>query len=184
VVVGESPGREEVLHGRPFVGPTGQQLNEELLSVGLRRSRLFILNAVLCQPPMGKAKKTLGQAVKCCSKVFEWQLRHYDTDIPTFAMGEAAALAILQRKLPKGGISKARGFVRDLHLPRRYTSKGKTVWREEATKSSEVSKRPEPSKQKAKPRPSSGQSSSGSPVKAGAKSPGVPASATRKSPKR
>ncbi|GAO77376.1 MULTISPECIES: UdgX family uracil-DNA binding protein [unclassified Sphingopyxis] len=44
--VGEQPGDQEDLQGRPFVGPAGQVLNEALEEAGIDRTRLFLTNAV------------------------------------------------------------------------------------------------------------------------------------------
>ena len=46
MLVGEQPGDEEDLRGRPFVGPAGQVLDEALHAAGLPRESLFITNAV------------------------------------------------------------------------------------------------------------------------------------------
>ncbi|PKP86239.1 MAG: uracil-DNA glycosylase [Alphaproteobacteria bacterium HGW-Alphaproteobacteria-17] len=46
MLVGEQPGDQEDLQGRPFVGPAGQVLNEALEQAGLDRQRLFLTNAV------------------------------------------------------------------------------------------------------------------------------------------
>lgn len=46
MLVGEGPGREEDLTGRPFVGRAGRLLDELLASVGLRRSDTYVTNVV------------------------------------------------------------------------------------------------------------------------------------------
>ena len=46
MLVGEQPGDQEDLQGRPFVGPAGQLLDEALGEAGLDRQRLFLTNAV------------------------------------------------------------------------------------------------------------------------------------------
>ena len=46
VLVGEQPGHEEDLAGRPFVGPAGRLLDRALAAAGLDRSRLYVTNAV------------------------------------------------------------------------------------------------------------------------------------------
>lgn len=46
MVVGEQPGDQEDLQGRPFVGPAGQVLDAALHEAGLDRRRLFLTNAV------------------------------------------------------------------------------------------------------------------------------------------
>lgn len=45
-VVGQSPGRVEAIHRRPFVGPSGQLLDEALAACGLDRRALYVTNAV------------------------------------------------------------------------------------------------------------------------------------------
>jgi uracil-DNA glycosylase family 4 len=51
VFIGEAPGAHEDRAGRPFVGSAGRLLDDLLLSIGLRREEVFILNTVKCQPP-------------------------------------------------------------------------------------------------------------------------------------
>lgn len=52
MVVGEGPGREEDLQGRPFVGRSGQLLDRLLMEeAALRREQVYIANVVKCRPP-------------------------------------------------------------------------------------------------------------------------------------
>ncbi len=51
MIIGEGPGQNEDLQGRPFVGRSGQLLEKLLLSIGLKRSDVFIANVVKCRPP-------------------------------------------------------------------------------------------------------------------------------------
>jgi uracil-DNA glycosylase len=44
--VGEQPGNDEDLQGRPFVGPAGRVLNRAIVDAGLDRVRIFVTNAV------------------------------------------------------------------------------------------------------------------------------------------
>ena len=46
MLVGEQPGDEEDLQGRPFIGPAGGVLDEAITAAGLNRSSLYITNAV------------------------------------------------------------------------------------------------------------------------------------------
>jgi probable DNA metabolism protein len=46
MLVGEQPGDEEDLKGKPFVGPAGKVLDELLAAAGLKRSEIYITNAV------------------------------------------------------------------------------------------------------------------------------------------
>lgn len=49
--VGEAPGYNEDLQGRPFVGKAGKILDELLESIGLHRSDIYIANILKCRPP-------------------------------------------------------------------------------------------------------------------------------------
>jgi len=49
--IGEGPGENEDLHGRPFVGRAGDLLNKMIAGMGLRREQVFIANIVKCRPP-------------------------------------------------------------------------------------------------------------------------------------
>ncbi len=51
VLVGEGPGQNEDLQGRPFVGAAGGFLGELLSVIGWRREEVFITNVVKCRPP-------------------------------------------------------------------------------------------------------------------------------------
>ncbi|UCF19337.1 MAG: uracil-DNA glycosylase [Gemmatimonadota bacterium] len=51
LVVGEAPGYEEDLSGRPFVGPAGKLLDKMLAAIGFRRDEVFICNVLKCRPP-------------------------------------------------------------------------------------------------------------------------------------
>lgn len=50
MLVGEAPGEQETLQGRPFVGKAGKNLNEFLELAGLRREELYVTNVVKFRP--------------------------------------------------------------------------------------------------------------------------------------
>ena len=49
--IGEGPGRDEDLQGRPFVGKAGELLDKMLAAVELDRANVYIANIVKCRPP-------------------------------------------------------------------------------------------------------------------------------------
>ena len=52
MIIGEAPGRDEDLQGRPFVGVSGQLLDKILAACGFAREKhLFISNIIKCRPP-------------------------------------------------------------------------------------------------------------------------------------
>ncbi len=51
VFIGEAPGKNEDLQGKPFVGAAGKFLNEMLEMIGMKRSDIYITNIVKYRPP-------------------------------------------------------------------------------------------------------------------------------------
>ena len=54
VFVGEAPGRNEDLHGEPFVGVAGKKLSLALENAGVSRDDVYITNTVKCRPPKNR----------------------------------------------------------------------------------------------------------------------------------
>jgi len=57
VFVGEAPGEDEDLQGRPFVGRAGQLLDKILAAVSIRRDEVYITNMVKYRPPGNRNPK-------------------------------------------------------------------------------------------------------------------------------
>src|SRR5690348_6400578 len=51
VFIGEAPGKNEDLQGKPFVGAAGKFLNEMLAMIDLKREDIYITNIVKYRPP-------------------------------------------------------------------------------------------------------------------------------------
>lgn len=69
--LGEAPGYNEDVQGRPFVGAAGQLLDELLAGIGLDRSKVFITNVVRHRPP--ENRDPLPDEVGACDV---WLRRH------------------------------------------------------------------------------------------------------------
>ena len=99
VFVGEQPGDQEDLAGKPFVGPAGRVLDEALEEVGIPRSEVYVTNAVkhFKWEPRGKRrihqKPTLGE-VKACRPWLETELALIRPRI-IVCLGATAAQSIL-----------------------------------------------------------------------------------------
>lgn len=72
VVLGEAPGRNEDLQGRPFVGAAGKLLTELLAGAGIDRSSVFITNTVKCRPPENRPPSPSEREI--CSPFLQRQL--------------------------------------------------------------------------------------------------------------
>ncbi len=64
MLIGEGPGMEEDLQGRPFVGASGALLTALLHSVGIERTAVYIANIVKCRPE-GNRTPTPEEAAAC-----------------------------------------------------------------------------------------------------------------------
>ncbi|MDP2638708.1 MAG: uracil-DNA glycosylase [Candidatus Azambacteria bacterium] len=54
IFIGEAPGKNEALTGRPFCGAAGKILDELLLSADIARSEVYVTNIVKDRPPMNR----------------------------------------------------------------------------------------------------------------------------------
>ncbi len=61
MIIGEQPGDQEDVQGRPFVGPAGQLLDECLASAGIERSSAYVTNAVKHFKYVQRGKRRLHQ---------------------------------------------------------------------------------------------------------------------------
>lgn len=55
MLVGEAPGRDEDIEGRPFVGRSGQLLDRMLAAIGIDRENAYIANVIPWRPPGNRA---------------------------------------------------------------------------------------------------------------------------------
>lgn len=73
MVIGEGPGYEEDMQGRPFVGPAGQLLDKMLDAIQLsRNTNCYIANVVKCRPPQNRDPYPEEQ--NACSAFLEAQI--------------------------------------------------------------------------------------------------------------
>jgi uracil-DNA glycosylase len=54
MIIGEGPGYEEDVQGKPFVGRAGQLLTKILQSVQIQREEVYITNIIKCRPPQNR----------------------------------------------------------------------------------------------------------------------------------
>ena len=101
--VGEQPGDQEDLQGRPFVGPAGQLLNEALQAAGIDRGETYVTNAVKHFKFVERGKRRLHQKPTAGEvKLYRWWLeKELDLVKPSLvvALGSTAALALAGRPM-------------------------------------------------------------------------------------
>ncbi|MFA6529247.1 MAG: uracil-DNA glycosylase [Candidatus Gracilibacteria bacterium] len=105
--IGEGPGKDEDLQGRPFVGAAGKFLNQLIEAAGLKREDVFIANVVKCRPPNNRDPEP--EEIQSCWPYLEEQIRIIKPEL-IITLGRHS----MGRFLPGLKISEAHG------KPKRY----------------------------------------------------------------
>jgi DNA polymerase len=108
--VGEQPGNEEDLSGKPFVGPAGRLLDDALTEAGIDRTQTYVTNVVkhFKWEPRGKRrlhKKPNAGEIAACRPWLEAEIDLIKPKV-IVCLGATAAQALLG---PKFRVSKQRG---------------------------------------------------------------------------
>lgn len=101
--VGEAPGRDEDIEGRPFVGRSGQLLDLMLKAIGLDRNSVYIANVIPWRPPGNRTPTP--QETQICLPFIRRQIELVDPDV-LVTLGNPSTQALLQTR---EGIMKTRG---------------------------------------------------------------------------
>uniref|UniRef100_UPI00140C7181 UdgX family uracil-DNA binding protein n=1 Tax=Altererythrobacter segetis TaxID=1104773 RepID=UPI00140C7181 len=122
MVVGEQPGEQEDLAGKPFVGPSGQLLDRYLVEAGIDRRQVYVTNAVKHFKFVWRGKRRLhqsptGKEIDICRFWLDGELAIVQPKI-VLALGGSAARGVLGKSVT---ISKTRGHP----LPQEH---GPEVW--------------------------------------------------------
>ena len=107
--IGEAPGAEEDLTGRPFVGMAGRFLNALLAHAGLNRKRIFITSIVKCRPPKNRLPRQLE--ISACAPYLARQLELTGARLVVL-LGNAAIQNQLDRRFTATRVH-GRSFARD-----------------------------------------------------------------------
>ncbi|MGR3495480.1 uracil-DNA glycosylase [Citreimonas sp.] len=103
MIVGEAPGREEDLQGKPFVGQAGQFLDRMLAAIGLARAEsVYITNVMPWRPPQNRDPKP--DEIAMMQPFLRRHIALADPDVLVI-MGNISAQALLGKR----GILRLRG---------------------------------------------------------------------------
>lgn len=120
MLVGEQPGDQEDLAGRPFVGPAGQILDRALAEAGLPRAKVYVTNAVKHFKFVPRGKRRIHQKpelreITACRSWLEHEIALVKPKL-IVALGASAARALLGRSVPVGA-SRGRLFSLPSSIP-------------------------------------------------------------------
>lgn len=94
IFIGEGPGHDEDIMGRPFVGRAGQLLNKMLESINLKREDVYIANIVKCRPPNNRVP--MQNEIDACISYLRNQVAIIAPKI-IVCLGATAAKAIIDK---------------------------------------------------------------------------------------
>lgn len=104
VIIGEAPGEDEDMTGRPFIGKAGQLLTGILENGGnIPRNTVYITNTIKCRPPGNRNPN--AEEISSCREYLEAQLLLLHPDI-VVTMGNIPTKALLNTS---EGITSLRG---------------------------------------------------------------------------
>jgi uracil-DNA glycosylase len=123
MLVGEQPGDQEDLQGKPFVGPAGRMLDRALEEAGIDRTRVYVTNVVkhFKWQPRGKRRlhqKPNGAEMAACRPWLDAELEVVKPRI-LVCLGATAAQALLGRDFR---VTRQRGELIDSPLAEHVTA--------------------------------------------------------------
>jgi len=101
--VGEAPGRDEDLQGRPFVGKAGRLLTKIIHAMKFQRDEVYITNIVKCRPPGNRNPQ--GNEIASCKGYLLAQIEAIDPKV-IVTLGKVAASFFINSSL---GMTALRG---------------------------------------------------------------------------
>ena len=105
--VGEAPGKNEDLEGKPFVGRAGDIFDQLLTSVGLTREDIYLCNILKCRPPGNR--NPLSSEIRSCSGSLDIQIKVINPAIIA-TLGSFATTTIFEKfSLRPANISSVAG---------------------------------------------------------------------------
>jgi uracil-DNA glycosylase len=111
IFIGEAPGFNEDIQGKPFVGQAGKIFDELLNSVNLKREDIYITNILKCRPP--KNRNPSDNEIETCTPYLNKQIEIIKPKI-VCCLGNFSTKFILQKYGLKDkiqGISKIHGKI-------------------------------------------------------------------------
>ncbi len=107
MLIGEAPGYQEDVKGRPFVGRAGKLLDTLLSGIGLAREDVYISNIVKHRPP--ENRDPMEDEIRACAPYLDRQIRIIKPEI-IVTLGNHSTRYILSKvNTEVGGITEVRG---------------------------------------------------------------------------
>ncbi len=120
MLIGEAPGEQEDIQGRPFMGRSGALLNRLLYEIGWDRSMVYITNVLMCRPPENRDPQP--DEVEAC-RPFLLKKIELIKPLVILTLGRHAASLLLDRPVKMGEVrGKVVEFGESLVIPTYHPS--------------------------------------------------------------
>lgn len=114
MIIGEAPGHDEDLQGKPFVGRAGQLLDRMLQAIEIDPKQVYITNILKCRPPNNRDPK--AEETKSCYQFLQAQIQQLNPKV-IFAVGRISAQTLLQDQSPLGRLRKKQYILPETDIP-------------------------------------------------------------------
>jgi len=113
--IGEAPGRNEDLQGKPFVGRAGDIFDQLLHSIHLTRDQIYLCNILKCRPPDNR--NPLPHEIQSCIGSLDIQIKVINPEI-IGTLGSFATAYIFEKfSVEPAKISSVHGKIFDVDTP-------------------------------------------------------------------
>lgn len=113
--IGEAPGKNEDLRGKPFVGRAGDIFEKLLQSIGLTREQIYLCNILKCRPPDNR--NPLSSEINACIGSLDLQIKIVNPKV-IGTLGNFSTSYIFEKfNVPPAKISSVAGKVIDVTTP-------------------------------------------------------------------
>jgi DNA polymerase len=110
--IGEAPGKNEDLQGKPFVGRAGDVFDKLLSSIGLTREQIYLCNILKCRPPDNR--NPLSSEIRACVGSLDIQIKIVNPKV-IGTLGNFSTAYIFEKfNIPTAKISSVAGKVIDV----------------------------------------------------------------------
>ena len=110
--IGEAPGRNEDIQGKPFVGRAGEVFDKLLSSIGISRQQIYLCNILKCRPPGNR--NPLNSEIRACVGSLDLQIKVVNPKV-IGTLGSFSTTYIFEKfKIPQEKISSVAGKIIDV----------------------------------------------------------------------
>ncbi len=119
MIIGEAPGKDEDIAGKPFVGQAGKLLNKMLQAIKINREDIYITNVIPWRPPNNRAPT--NDEILQCLPFLQKHIEIINPDL-IYLLGGTAAKAVLASNISISNLRKKLHLYNSINLNKKITT--------------------------------------------------------------